>query len=242
MRDPGADGRQQLQERLGTAEAPHPAQQAGGRVLEGEVEVGHDALGRGHHVDQRRAHLGRLQVADPQPVHTVDRGQLRQQRLQQLQVAEVLAVGGGVLRDQDQLAHALAGQPAGLVEDVVRAAGQVGAAEGRDGAERAAAVAAGGQLQRGRGAVVEPAAHDPAGRRGDRGQGRVVGDLGDRGPAGRGSSGRIGDSGGVAMAGHRHAALGRLPVHRRQRQQRAAVARDVRGGTLAVQDRGQPRR
>ena len=92
-----------------------------------------------------------------------------------------------------------------------------------------------GQLQRGRGAVVQAAAHDAAGRRGDRGQRRVVGALGDRAAAVGGGSG-----GAVAVAGHRHGALGRLPVHRAQRQQRAAVARDVRDRALAVQDRVQP--
>ena len=48
----------------------------------------------------------------------VDRGELGQQRLQQPDVAEVLAVGGVVLGDQHDLLDALLGQPAGLVEHV----------------------------------------------------------------------------------------------------------------------------
>ena len=132
-----------------------------------------------------------------------DRGQLRQQRLQQPQVAEVLAVRGGVLADQHQLADALRGQPGGLGQQLVGRPGDERAAEGRDRAERAAPVAAGGDLERG------DRAESPSRRR---------------------------STGGV-QARHRPPRTraraptprGRLPLDRRDRQQRAPVARGVCG-------------
>ena len=105
-----------------------------------------------------RPHLGGLQVGQPHPLDAVQRGQLGQQGLEQPQVAEVLAVGRGVLADQDELAHALVGEPARLGEDVGRAAGDERAAEARDRAEGAAPVAAGRQLERGDRPALEAAA------------------------------------------------------------------------------------
>ena len=57
-------------------------------------------------LDQAGPHLGGLQVRDAHPVDAVDRRQLGQQRLEQAEVAEVLAVGRRVLADEEQLAHA----------------------------------------------------------------------------------------------------------------------------------------
>ena len=62
--------------------------------------------------------------------------------LQQAQVAEVLAVGGGVLADQEELTHPLGRQPARLGDQVRRHAGHERAAERGDRAEAAPAVAA----------------------------------------------------------------------------------------------------
>ena len=117
--------------------------------------------GRGRdRLDQAGPSLGRLQVGHPDPLDAVDRGQLGQQRLEQPQVAEVLAVGRGVLADQEQLARRPASaSQRGLGEHVGGPPGDERAAEGRDRAERAAPVAAGGQLQRRHRAAVEPAAH-----------------------------------------------------------------------------------
>ena len=100
--------------------------------------------------------LGGLQVGHPHPLDAVDGGELGQQGLEQTQVAEVLAVGRGVLRDQEQLADTLAGQPPRLGEHVGGSAAHERAAEGRDRAERAAAVAAAGQLERRQRAGLEP--------------------------------------------------------------------------------------
>ena len=105
------------------------------RVLEGQVEVRRHPGSPGHRLDQRRAHLGGLQVGDPDPLDAVHRGQRGQQLLQQPEVAEVLAVGRGVLADQDDLTDALAGQPVRLGHQVLRRPGQERAAERRDGTE-----------------------------------------------------------------------------------------------------------
>jgi hypothetical protein len=136
----GADLVQQGEEAVGVAEAAHPPQHRAARVLEAHVEVRRDAGGAGEDLDQPGPQLGGLQVAEPHPRQAVERRQLGQQRLEQPQVAEVLAVAGAVLADQHQLAHAVLGEPAGLGHHVRRAAADEAAAEARDGAERAAAV------------------------------------------------------------------------------------------------------
>lgn len=118
LRRLGADRLQQLQEAVGAAEAPHRPQHTGRRVLEGQIEVGRDLVGAGEHVDQAGPQLRGLEVADPDPLDAVDGRQLRQQRLQQADVAEVLAVGGVVLGDQHDLLDALPGQPARLPEHI----------------------------------------------------------------------------------------------------------------------------
>src|SRR5690606_13720544 len=183
----GADGLHQFQEAFAVAEAAHAAQQGAAGVLEGQVEVGHDAGGAGEDVDESGADLGRLQVADADAFDAGDFGEAGQELLQGAQVAEVLAVGGGVLADQEQFADALAGEAFGFAEDVVGVAGEVGAAEGGDGAEGAAAVAAGGDLEVGDGAAVEPQA-------------------GGGGPGGGGDS--LGPRGGVGAGGLVHAGVG----------------------------------
>ena len=148
VRRGGADPLDQVEEALGVAEAAHPPQHRGAGVLERQVEVGRHTRRRRDHVDQAGPHLGRLQVADPHPAHPVDGGQLGQQRLEQAQVAEVLAVRRRVLAHEHQLAHPVLRQPAGLGQHVGGPARHEGAAEGRDGAEAAPPVAAGRELQR----------------------------------------------------------------------------------------------
>src|SRR5699024_3560722 len=139
-------------------------------------------------LDQAGAGLGRLQVGDPHPCDALDRGELGQKRLQEAYVAEVLAVGRGVLTDQEQLLHPLLCEPPRLLQDVAGASADEGAPEAGDRAERAAPVASAGQLQRRHRATVEAAAYGPGtGGRGDAGTevgltGRVRG--GSRGVAG----------------------------------------------------------
>ena len=217
-----ADAREQVQEALRVAEAAHPAQHAGAGVLEGEVEVGHDARGVRDRLDQARTRLGGLEVGHPHPVDALDRGELGEHRLEQAQVAEVLAVRRGVLADEEELAHALGGQPLALGQDVAGPAAHERATEAGDRAERAAAVAAAGQLERGHRPGVEPAAYGagsggraPPHRSRRRRSGAVVGVTGHR------------DRRGVAVDGA-------------DRQQPAPVGRRVRVVRLPRHDRAQP--
>ena len=170
------------------------------------------------HLDQAGPHLGRLQVGHPDPLQPVDRGQLRQQLLQQPQVAEVLAVRGGVLADQQHLLDPVLGEPAGFGQHLGRRPGQVGAAERRDGAEAAPPVAARRELQRRPRTGGQPAPQDarPAGR------GDAVGKLGH--PVTR-----------CEQRGRRAGTFGRG-----QREQLASVPWHVRGVGTAGHDRLQP--
>ena len=207
------DPLQEIEEALGVAEPAHPAQQRPAGVLEGQVEVGRHAGRGGDRLDQAGPQLGRLEVAHPYPLDALDRGELGQQGLQQPQVAEVLAVRGGVLTDEDDLADALPGQPARLLQHLGGPPGDVRAAERRDRAERAPAVAAGGELERRGRAAAEPAAqHARAGGRRD-----ALGQVRSR-----------------AVAGHVHVRAGALG--RAERQQLAPVLRGVRAVPAAGQD------
>ena len=67
---------------------------------------------------KRRTHLGRLKVAHPDTLNTIDGSQLRQQLFQGSDVAQVFAKGGGVLTDQEEFADALVNEPLRLVNDV----------------------------------------------------------------------------------------------------------------------------
>jgi hypothetical protein len=148
LRRQRADPVEQPQEALRVAEPAHPAEHGVAGVLERDVEVRRHPRGGRDRLEQPGPELGRLQVGDADPLDPVDGGELGQQRLEQPEVAEVLAVRRGVLAHQEQLAHAISGQPPCLVEHVGRAAAHERAAEGRDRAEGAAPVAARGQLQR----------------------------------------------------------------------------------------------
>ncbi len=153
---------------------------------------------------QVRPHLGGLQVGHAHPVQTGHRRQRRQQADQRARAArQVLAVGGGVLAHQHHLADPLPRQPRRLAQHVVRGPGDERAAERRNRAERAPAVAPRGQLQRRVGLVRQP--HP-----------REVGHPG--------------------VAGHRDVVDRGGPLHRRDRQQRAPVDRDVRGRGVAAED------
>ena len=182
-------------------------------MLERQVEVvGHSGRGRDD-LDQARTQLGGLQVADPDPLDALGGGQVGQDLLEQSQVAQVLAVRRGVLADQEQLADALAGQPAGLGQDLGRAAGHERATERRDGAERAAPVAARRDLQWGHHPGGQPApVHAPT----------------------RASPWRSGGGAGGGGAGGRCGAV-RLARGGGDGQQGAAVAGGVRGAAAAGQ-------
>ena len=172
------DAAEQVEELLGIAEAPHPPQHRRARVLERQVEVRDDA-GRGRQrLDQRRPHLGRLEVGQPHACDAVDRGHLRQQLFEQPDVAEILSVRRRVLTDKNDFADAVGSQPSRLAENLRRRARHERAAKRRDRAERTSPVTAGRELQRRGRAVIKPLPQHP-------GATRVTGnpDIGDhRGP------------------------------------------------------------
>src|SRR5712692_2896107 len=137
-----ADPLDQLAEPLPVAEPPHGPQHRAARVLERHVEVGRDTRGAGKHLDQALAQFCGLQVADPYSRDPRDRREPGQHVLKEPQVAKILAVGSGILADQHEFADTLAGQKGRLRDQVRWRAGDESPAERRDGAERAAAIAA----------------------------------------------------------------------------------------------------
>ena len=93
-----------------------------------------------------------VRVHDAQPRHI--RGRLRdafEQIRQTVAQAKVAPVVGAVLRHEHDLSHALAGQPAGLRDDVLRRRAVQLALHLRDDAEAARGVAAVGDLEEGAG-------------------------------------------------------------------------------------------
>src|SRR6266571_2549436 len=163
----GAEGRvavqrsdplDQPEEGGGGAPAAHPAQYGLADVLEREVEVGaHHRVG-GHLLEQAGRDLVRLEIVEPHPAKAD----------QQLAPAEVLAVAGGVLRDQADLRDAMTGEPRHLVQNLGRPPRAEAAAEGRDGAERAVTVTSLSQLdQSDRSRGYRPRREGLPGRRGE---------------------------------------------------------------------------
>src|SRR5699024_3769273 len=143
------------EEGVGVPEAPHPPQEGAGRVLEGDVVPRHDPRYARHGTEQTRPDLRGLEVGDAHALDAADRDELRQQLLEQIEVPEVLAVGRGVLSHEEELAHPLRGEPAPFGHDVGWSSGDEGTPKGRDRAEGATAIAAGGDLQRRPRPVVE---------------------------------------------------------------------------------------
>ena len=206
------DPREQVEERLGAAEPAHPAQQWASGVLERDVVVGHHPGRRGHGLEQPGPDLGGLKVGHPHPVDPVDGGQLGQELLQEREVAEVLAIGRGVLRDEQEFAHAPVGEPPRLGQDVGRPARHEGAPKGRDGTEGTAAVAAARDLEGGPGTLLQESPvcrAGPVGRRGAVSRHRVLDE-----------------------------ALG--AIDRRERQEPASVARCVRGRPVSRENPAKP--
>src|SRR5215470_10230863 len=111
---------EQRAEALAVTEPAHRPQYAAAGVLEGKVEVRSHVRGRRHDLDETGPELGGLEIAHAHPLDSPQRREVGKHRLQQPQVAQVLPVGGGVLADQDELAHALGGQPGGLGDQVLR--------------------------------------------------------------------------------------------------------------------------
>ena len=131
------------------------AQRRGVGVLQRHIQVGQDLRVGGHHLDQPVGDVAGVGVHDADPIDL--RGGLRpgcsSRCGQPIFHAQVVAVIGGILGDQDHLAHAHVLQAAGLGQDRLHRAADGGAFDQRDGAEGARAAAAIGDLQIGAGAL-----------------------------------------------------------------------------------------
>ena len=157
---PGVDA---LERVLGMRRALHALEHRGAAMLEGDVEVGqHLALGhqRQHVVDMRigihivHAHPD-AELAQPARQVEEARFVLGAAEGGGL-VAQVHAIGAGVLRDHQQFLDAGSHQPLGLGQHLVDGARGQQAAQRRDDAEAALVVAALGNLQVGIMARREP--------------------------------------------------------------------------------------
>jgi hypothetical protein len=136
--------RDDLEHAPGGDAAAHRAQDAVVAVLHRHVEIRHHARALPLR-DQALGDVRGMEIHGPDPGH---RGVgERQQQVADVAVAgEVPPVGQRVLRDQDGLLEATAGQPLDLGHHVVQPAAAMTAAELGDRTERAAHVAALGDL------------------------------------------------------------------------------------------------
>ena len=112
-------------------------------MLNRQIEIRHNLGVADHRGDKCIADALRVGVQNPDPADAVHLLQL----VQQLTDSTGLAVGGGVLRNQNQLTHALPCQPAGLGNAVIDVTAAQCAANQRNGAIVAAVVAAFGNFQ-----------------------------------------------------------------------------------------------
>ena len=127
---------------LASAAAVHGLEHGIITVLDGQVKIRHD-LGVAHHGgDKFVGDAFRIGVQHANPADALDLLQRVQQIADGTGLAPVLAVGGGVLCHNDQLAHTLPRQPAGLGHAVVQLTAAQLAADQRDSAVVAAVVAA----------------------------------------------------------------------------------------------------
>ena len=111
-------------------------------MLDGQVQIGHDLGVADHRRNKGITDALRVGVEDADPADALDLLQAVEQLTDRAGLAPVLAVGGGVLRNKDQLAHTLPCQPAGLGYAVVQLTAAQRTADQRDSAVVAAVVAA----------------------------------------------------------------------------------------------------
>ena len=145
QRDAG-DGRTQAGDRIldlsAAAAAVHGLQHGIITVLDGQVQIGHDLGVADHRRNKGITDALRVGVEDANPADALDLLQAVEQLTDRAGLAPILAVGGGVLRNKDQLAHTLPRQPAGLGYAVVQLTAAQRTANQRDSAVVAAVVAA----------------------------------------------------------------------------------------------------
>ena len=123
LRSSRSDGRDEVKERRGVAKATHPSKHRGARMLEGQIEVRRDTVGRRQDIHQAWPHFCRLQVGQPDAFNSVESREFRQQRLKQLQIAQVFSIRRRIFADEHQFPYALIPQPASLRHHVGRAPG-----------------------------------------------------------------------------------------------------------------------
>ena len=116
-------------------------------MLERYVDVVADVAVACNGIDGVVGEGGRVGVVQAYPFSAGLGGQPVEQRAQTAFAIEVQTVVGGILRNDNQLFDALGDHPFGFVQNVLDRARLVAAANHRDGAVRAAAVAAFGNLQ-----------------------------------------------------------------------------------------------
>ncbi len=122
--------------------AIHELEQAVVDVLKRHVEIGNDLASMAQHSIKLVAEELGIAVKDADPFDAVDLFEGLEQLGQPGPAIEVDPVVGHVLRDQDQLADAVAGQFLGLGDDHLDRLGHMLAAHVRDRAKRAEPVAA----------------------------------------------------------------------------------------------------
>jgi hypothetical protein len=127
--------------------ATHAAQHAVGGVLERHVHVRHDGRVVREEVDEGVVELFRIEIEEADPAHARKVRDAPHDARECLTVVEIPAVRDRILRHEVQLEHAGIHQPARLVHDVVGAPRPLLAADLRDHAERALAIASLRELQ-----------------------------------------------------------------------------------------------
>ena len=111
-------------------------------MLDGQVEVRHHLLVPLHGGNKVIGDALGVGVHDADPLKARHLVQLIQKLTDAAGLAPVLAVGGGILRHNNKLLHALTGQPAGFGYAVGHIAAVQRATDARDSAVMAAVVAA----------------------------------------------------------------------------------------------------
>ncbi len=101
-----AQVREELEIALGLRRAVHRFEDLRMRVLQRHVDVRHDLRRRAHGFDDRRRHRCRIQIQDADPAQPVDRVERFDEAREPVAQADIAAVVGRVLGDEDKLLHA----------------------------------------------------------------------------------------------------------------------------------------
>ena len=116
-------------------------------MLQRQIDIGRDLGKIGDGVQETIVGGVRVAVEHAHPVHALDGADgLEKFGQQQLALGEIVAVAGGVLRDQRDFRHTARGQFAAFLDDAVKGARVVRPADEGDGAVAAAVVAAVGNF------------------------------------------------------------------------------------------------